>query len=703
MADSRFIIILFLSNEENSMNLDSPIREVKGIGEKTEKLFQKAGVYTVRDILLYFPRGYLRYPAPTDPAAAAAGQKCAVQTVITKKPSYVPNSRVQLVTMDLSGAGHKLRLNWFRMPYVRNQIKPGQSYVFYGMVKEKQGMSVMDQPEIYTPRQYENLSRTPQPVYPLTAGLSANMVRKTIRTCLKESEPFPEYLPEEIVRSRNLYPLADAVREIHFPENEESCVRARNRLVFDELFLFVLSMRHGADMTARIPSTYIWKDDGFIKEVTSSLPYTLTGAQKKVLCEIQTDLASGYAMQRLIQGDVGSGKTVVAFLAMLLAARSGCQSALMAPTEVLAGQHVKKLRDLTEMSGYSFPIVLLTGSMSAAERREALKVMRTRPDAMIIGTHALIQEKPAYNNLGLVITDEQHRFGVHQRELFSAKGLTPHILVMSATPIPRTLAIILYGDLDISLIDEVPARRLPVKNCVVDPGYRRTAYNFIEKQIRAGRQAYIICPFVEESETLEGENVLDYSEAMSQRFSGICRVGCLHGRMKAEEKTSVMEAFLKNEIQILVSTTVVEVGVDVPNASVMMIENAERFGLAQLHQLRGRVGRGSYQSYCIFIDASGNQRQNERLAVLNRTNDGFEIAASDLKQRGPGDFFGIRQSGDFAFRLADIYQDAGLLTAAAEDAGQLLGKDPLLEWPAHQALKERIKAYQDKNGERLHL
>ena len=383
-------------------------------------------------------------------------------------------------------------------------------------------------------------------------------------------------------------------------------------------------------------------------------------------------------MQRLIQGDVGSGKTIIAFLAMADTAHNGCQSAIMAPTEVLARQHYESFQSMCEIFGLDFPVILITGSMTAKQKKLAYQEILDHPDALIIGTHALIQGAVSYDNLGLVITDEQHRFGVKQRETFALKGGEPHVLVMSATPIPRTLAIILYGDLDISVIDELPANRLPIKNCVVDTGYRNTAYNFMKKQIAEGRQCYVICPMVEESETMEAENVTDYTVALQEEMGEQIQVACLHGKMKQAQKDDIMDRFGRNEIQILVSTTVIEVGIDVPNATVMMIENAERFGLAQLHQLRGRVGRGKHQSYCIFMSASKSKETKKRLDILNHSNDGFKIASEDLRLRGPGDLFGIRQSGLMNFKLGDVYQDAKILQMANEAADQLTEEDE--EW-----------------------
>ena len=438
-------------------------------------------------------------------------------------------------------------------------------------------------------------------------------------------------------------------------------------------------------------------------KLLGSLPYELTGAQKKVWKEIQEDLSGPRTMNRLIQGDVGSGKTVIAALALVSAAAQGFQGAMMAPTEVLARQHEASLRELMEQSGLSFSVELLTGSMTAKEKREAYARIENGQADLVVGTHALIQDSVSFHRLGLVVTDEQHRFGVRQRETFADKGLFPHVLVMSATPIPRTLAIILYGDLDISVIDELPASRLPIKNCVVDESYRETAYRFIGKEIAAGRQIYIVCPMVEDNPELELENVVDYTEKLREWFPDPVSVAYLHGKMKAAEKNEIMQQFVSGKIRILVSTTVIEVGVNVPNASVMMVENAERFGLAQLHQLRGRVGRGKHQSYCIFVSGTDNKETRKRLEILNRSNDGFYIASEDLKLRGPGDLFGIRQSGLLEFKIGDVFTDAGILKAASGEAAKLLERDPDLELEEHQMLKARLRQYQREGLAKMSL
>jgi ATP-dependent DNA helicase RecG len=685
------------------MRLDSPIHEIKGIGAKTEQLFHSLGVYTIGDILLYFPRDYERFPAVCEVDELLPEQKNALYVQVKRSPVVNMRSKMQTTALDLSGREKKLRILWFRSPYIRSVVKPGGCYVFYGRVVQKEDLYYMEQPEIYSLDKYEEIQKTLQPVYSLTKGVTNHLVQKTVHAAIENIPLEMEYLPEDIRVRNHLSEYNFALKNMHFPQDEESCIVARNRFVFDEFFFFILCMQLSKENTETLKNEFTFSDASFVEQLIKKLPYELTNAQKKTISQIQQDMRSASVMQRLVQGDVGSGKTIVAFLAMLDAANSGYQSAIMAPTDVLARQHYQKLQQLCEENDLHFPIVLLTGSLTAKQRREAYATLESEPGALIVGTHALIQEKVNYKNLALVITDEQHRFGVKQRETFSFKGSKPHILVMSATPIPRTLAIILYGDLDISVIDEVPAKRKPIKNCVVTTDYRKTAYNFIQKEIQNGHQAYIICPLVEESEQSEGENVLDYTQRLQGIFPPDIHVACLHGKMKPDEKNRIMEDYLAKNIDILVSTTVIEVGVDVPNATVMMIENAERFGLAQLHQLRGRVGRGDAQSYCILMQGNNQKTKNKRLEILNKSNDGFYIASEDLKLRGPGDFFGIRQSGDFQFRLADVYQDADLMSSASYEVSVLLKDDPKLENPKYGALRNRLKQYAGSDFTLLNL
>ena len=526
-----------------------------------------------------------------------------------------------------------------------------------------------------------------------------------------------EYLPSFL---RNKYELAEynyAIEHIHFPSDQKELLFARKRLVFDEFFFFLLAVRRLKEKRQDRRSDYVMKHVPELDDLQRSLPYALTGAQQKVLKEVCEDLEGGLVMNRLVQGDVGSGKTIVAVLALLQAACNGFQGALMVPTEVLARQHYESIQELFDQYHIEKQVVLVTGSMTAKEKRIAYEKIAAHEADIIVGTHALIQEKVQYDRLALVITDEQHRFGVGQREALGNKagdsaarsgdgtssGTGPHVLVMSATPIPRTLAIILYGDLDISIIDEMPANRLPIKNCVVDTGYRDKAYQFIAREVAAGRQAYVICPMVEESEMIEAENVLDYTKLLRQKLPDPITVEYLHGKMKGKEKNRIMERFAAGEIQVLVSTTVVEVGVNVPNATVMMIENAERFGLAQLHQLRGRVGRGKHQSYCIMVNCSDQDGTQERLDILNRSNDGFYIASEDLKLRGPGDIFGLRQSGDMEFKLADIFTDANILKTVSEEVNGLLDDNPLLEGEEFTELRKRLEIYLKKSYDKLNL
>lgn len=687
------------------MNETSSITSLKGIGEKTKDLFAKMGVYTVGDILLHFPRTYIRYPKmkPIDEISSLTEENHAIVAQVRTSPVVKSTRRMQLTLLTIGSVGHKMQLIWYRQPYIRNNLKANQYYVFYGKVTIKEGKYVMEQPVIYEPQAYTQMEDMLFPVYSLTGGVSNNLMIKTIRQALAEKDMLYDYLPTDVREKYALCEYNYAIKQIHFPDSFDTLIEARKRFVFDEFFLFILGMQYQKEQKKRESNAFSFREPEIIEECIEKLSYELTGAQKRALDDVIRDMQSPYVMQRLIQGDVGSGKTIVAFLAMAWTAASGYQSAIMAPTEVLARQHYESYCQMSEQFGLHFPIVLLTGSMTAKEKRFAYQTLDEEKDAMVIGTHALIQEKAIYSNLALVITDEQHRFGVRQRETFAEKGRRPHILVMSATPIPRTLAIILYGDLDISVIDEVPARRLPIKNCVVNTGYRPKAYTFIEEQVRAGHQAYIICPLVEGSENMEGENVTDYAGKVKSELPSDIEVGVLHGKMKNDKKNEIMNLFAQNKVQVLVSTTVVEVGVNVPNATVMMIENADRFGLAQLHQLRGRVGRGDAQSYCIMINTSQSKNAKKRLEILNQSNDGFKIASEDLRLRGPGDFFGIRQSGDLAFQLADIYQDAPVLQQASEAVALILDEDPDLAMESHTILQRKMDQFLEDKIDRMNL
>lgn len=681
------------------MKESSGIRELKGIGEKSEKIFQRAGICTVGDLLRYYPKGYDIYEDPVTVAELEEGRIMTVSGAIYGRVQVGGNPRMQITTLHVKDLTGTLKVIWYRMPFLQNTLSGGGVITLRGRIAQKRGMLVMEQPEIFYPAvKYEQKRNSLQPVYPLTAGLTNHAVLKAVKQAVEKTDFAEDLLPEELRKSQELADFKEAVSGIHFPENKDVVFAARKRLVFEEFLLFILALRVRREREEQVRNPYCFREQPRIARFLEQLPYELTGAQKDVWQEIRQDMCGIHVMSRLVQGDVGSGKTVVALLAMLFAALNGYQAALMAPTEVLARQHFDTICRMFAQYGISLRPELLTGSMKAKEKREACSRIAAGEVQLIIGTHALIQENVIYRNLALVVTDEQHRFGVRQREKLRQKGECPHILVMSATPIPRTLAMIVYGDLDISVINELPKNRLPIKNCVVDTGYRDTAYRFMKKQIQMGRQCYIICPMVEESDTLEVENVVDYTENLSEILGSGYVVRCLHGKMKQSEKDEIMEAFSQNKIQILVSTTVIEVGIDVPNASVMMIENAERFGLAQLHQLRGRVGRGKHQSYCIFMSASRSEETKERLEILNHSNDGFFIAGEDLRLRGPGDLFGIRQSGILDFRLGDVFQDAGLLQAAGKAANRILEEDPVLEKPKYKNIREVLRRNWQQNA-----
>ena len=681
---------------------DQSIETLKGIGEKTAKLFEKVGIRTIDDLLHYYPRGYDTYGEPKAIGELSEDETGTVEGFLKSGATGVHVNGLSIVQATISDMTGKLRLVWYHMPYLKNTLRPDSHFIFRGRVIRKKNGLTMEQPQMFKPEAYEELLSSMRPVYAQTKGLGNKMITSAVEQALAFRTLERDYLPAGLRSANELAEYNFAIEHIHFPSNEEELKFARKRLVYDEFFFFLLAVRHLKEKRQNVQSPFHMEKQDECRKLLADLPYRLTNAQLRTLEEVLKDLKSGSVMNRLIQGDVGSGKTIIAVLALLAACENGYQGALMVPTEVLARQHFESVTELFEKHGVDKKMILLTGSMTAKEKRIAYEKVASHEADIIIGTHALIQEKIVYDNLALVITDEQHRFGVAQREMFGNKGQMPHVLVMSATPIPRTLAIILYGDLDISVIDELPANRLPIKNCVVDKSYRPRAYRFIENEVKNGRQAYVICPMVEESEMIDAENVLDYTKILRQNLPGI-RVEYLHGKMKGKEKNKIMEEFAAGEIQVLVSTTVIEVGVNVPNATVMMIENAERFGLAQLHQLRGRVGRGDKQSYCIMVNASGNKEKNRRLDVLNKSNDGFYIASEDLKLRGPGDIFGIRQSGDLEFQLADIYTDAVTLKKVSEDVNRLLEQDENLEQEENQELKKRLDRFLEEKYEKLNL
>ncbi len=672
-----------------------PIESLKGIGEKTAALFARLGIHTRDELLHYYPRSYESYDEPLPASDLCENSVCAVSGQLIKAASVRRYKNIQIVTTTLRDLSGTVQLTWYRMPYLAKSLPAGRVLTARGRVVKRGKNFILEQPAIYEVEEYAAMAGSLSPIYSQTKGLGNKTIVKAVKEALSERSLEHEYLPEDIRRRNELAECNFAIEHIHFPAGTKDLYAARRRLVFDEFFFFLLSIRRLRENNRDNPSPYIIRPAMETDRLESSLPYKLTGAQKKVWAEVRADMQSGLVMNRLIQGDVGSGKTMIAIMALLDVVCSGYQGAFMAPTEVLARQHYKTITQLFAEHGIDKKVVLVTGSLSAKEKKALYRQIEDHEADIIVGTHALIQDKVIYDDLALVITDEQHRFGVSQREALGAKSASPHVLVMSATPIPRTLAIILYGDLDISVIDEMPKDRLPVKNCVVDTAYRPSAWKFIAGQVREGHQAYVICPMVEENELTEAENVSDYTKLLRKNLPADIRVDSLHGRMKARDKDKVMERFVSGETDVLVSTTVVEVGVDVANATVMMIENAERFGLAQLHQLRGRVGRGAAQSYCIMINTSKDKTAAERLDILNHSNDGFEIASADLKMRGPGDLFGLRQSGDMEFKIADIFTDAALLKTVSEEVDALLEDDPGLTKEKNFALAAKLKQVLD--------
>ena len=679
----------------DGVTLTDSVRTLKGVGDKIEKNLNKLGIFTVEDLLEYYPRTYQTYDEPVDVSDVTPGKRLAVKGYLHRSLVRIPGGRVEKTAGTLIDGDTRLQLIWYRMPYLKKQIISGKTYIFYGIVKNKNGQWTMEQPEIFEPEAYSKVRSSIQPVYSLTEGVHQKMIGKLVRQVLDEETLFEDYLPEDLRTEFHLSEYNFALQNIHYPKDRDSLILARRRLGFDEFFLFALAIRRMKASRERSENIHPAESTAWAQKFIQSLDYSLTKAQQRAWKEISGDFTGQHVMNRLLQGDVGSGKTVIAQLALLTAVEAGYQGCLMAPTEVLARQHYESFQHDFEKfyksSGIRIRCGLLTGSMKVREKREVYEALENHKIDILIGTHAVIQEKVHFHNLGMVITDEQHRFGVNQREWLFGKGNLPHVLVMSATPIPRTLAIILYGDLDISIIDELPARRKPIKNCVVDPGYRPAAYRFIENQVAEGHQVYIICPMVEESEFMDLENVLDYTEKIKKILPPSIKVEYLHGKMTGAQKDEIMERFHRREIHVLVSTTVIEVGINVPNATVMRVENAERFGLAQLHQLRGRVGRGDAQSYCIFVQSGKSDSVKERLEILVKSNDGFYIASEDLKLRGPGDMFGLRQSGLMDFHIADLYQDSDLLQIAGDCAKKYENEIP-------ENLERRMERYMRQAG-----
>lgn len=686
------------------------LTDLKGIGDKTARLLNKLSVYTAEDLVRLYPRSYdiCGKPVLVSEIPEHTGDSLiAVDAVVARTPALKRVRNLQILTVTLRDEkGGLLKATWFNMPYLLGSLKPGYRYIFRGRPVFCNGDWVMEQPVLYTMEGYSSQIGIMQPIYPLTRGLSNKIVSKAMQQALDIKELVPELLPAELRRSNELAEINFAMRAIHFPKDMNDYEAARKRLVFDEFFFFMLNVRRMKENNSRQPNLSRIADDARTDEFIKKLPYELTNAQKRTWQEVSSDMNGERLMNRLVQGDVGSGKTIIAVLALMNTVYAGYQGAMMVPTEVLARQQYDDTCAMFEKYGININVSLLIGSMTASAKKKERQRIASGEAGIVIGTHALIQAGVEYANLGLVVTDEQHRFGVHQRESLTQKGSSVHTLVMSATPIPRTLAIIIYGDLDISVMNELPSSRLPIKNAVVGTDYRPNAYRFIENQVQEGHQAYVICPMVEareDGDVMEDgrgdtfantnmhatlENVVDYTTMLKKNLPSSINVEYLHGKMKPAVKDEIMERFHSGQTQVLVSTTVIEVGVNVPNATVMLIENADRFGLAQLHQLRGRVGRGAYQSYCIFVGTSNAKKENmDRLGILRESNDGFRIAEEDLKLRGPGDFFGIRQSGDMQFTIGDIYKDANLLKAASDAAAAIIENDPDLENDANAGLR----------------
>lgn len=667
------------------MQLKSDIKYVKGVGPTRAEAFYKLSVQSVGALLRYYPRAYEDWSQIVPIHELQAGVNACIRATVCHTPTKIriPGGTLLFKTTVTDGAG-LLNLTFFNNKYIQNQLKEGEEYLFFGKpAQNRYGALEMASPLFQKPQSAHRI----RPIYPATSALNTKTIERCVQNALDALETeIPDFLPREIREKNGLCTLDTAIRHIHFPPDEASLSAARKRLIFDELFLLQLGLLQMKSRTQTLSTDCVLKTD-CTDEFSALLPFSFTGAQSRAVQEAMRDMQSGEPMNRLLQGDVGSGKTAVAAALIYSAAKNGFQSAMMAPTEVLAEQHYRTFQNF--FAGTGLEVVLLTGSVSAAEKRAVKAKLASGQAALAVGTHALIQEDVDFARLGLCITDEQHRFGVAQRASLSAKGDNPHILVMSATPIPRTLGLILYGDLNVSVLDELPPGRQTVDTYRVGTSYRPRIYAFLEKHITEGLQAYIVCPLVEEGE-LDLAPAEEYCKRLQNGVFRHRRVGLLHGKMKPKEKDKIMRAFSAGEIDILVSTVVVEVGVDVPNAAVMVIENAERFGLSQLHQLRGRVGRGTAKSTCILVSDAQNDEAKARFDILCETNDGFKIADADLKLRGPGDFFGKRQHGLPALRLADILRDTELLLTVQREAVAFLQEDTHLEKPEHAAIKRQL-------------
>ena len=664
------------------MDINSNITSIKGVGAKSAELFNKLGVETIYDLIHYYPRAYCTYPQPESSISNICGDEyCAIEGICHKSLITKKTARMDITLGTVNLGDDQVDLVWFRQPYIKSKVSPGKRYIFYGMVRMEKGRYKMEQPAVYIPEEYRSMTTGLYPVYSLTKGLTNSKIGKMVDSSFGMIGTISDHLCDDIRKKAGLYHLREALYHIHFPDDEVDRKKARERLAFDEFFDLSMILNLEIGRSEKEPNTFKLPENKYSQKVASSLPFELTEGQKSTLSDIESDITGDVITQRLVQGDVGSGKTVIAFLAMTRFAENGYQSVIMAPTEVLAWQHYETFQRMIKEQDLPFKAVLLTGSMKAAEKRTARELIASGEANFVIGTHALFQDSVTYHDLGLVITDEQHRFGVKQRKALTGKGGDVFSIVMSATPIPRTLAMILYAGMNISVIPSLPAERLPVKNAVVGKDKREASYRFIAKEIAAGHQAMIICPMIEasmESDKTDRENVEEYAKTIRPYFDPSVSIGILHGRLEPNKKDKVLSDFAAGKIHIIISTTVIEVGVNVPNATVMMIENANCFGLSQLHQLRGRVGRGAFQSYCILVCTSDDKDSMARLNILASSNDGFFIANEDLKLRGAGDMLGVRQSGDMSFKIADIYADSELLVAARDAALDLLAKDPEL-------------------------
>lgn len=672
------------------MKPETSIQYIKGIGEARAKSFARLGISTVRDLLYHFPRG-LEDRSEIKPISELMDGEtvCVRGSLAGDVKTYRARGRKSVTQARISDGSSIMRITWFNAPYISETLHKSPEFTFYGKVAYKGNYFEMTNP-VTEPASGEN-RKTGRllPVYPATAGLSQDQIRNAASTALLTlDKPLEDIVPESVQKKLNLKPIMEALIDLHTPKSFESFEAARYRFAFEELLVLQMGIRLSGNERKNYSATPI-RNVKCIQEFAKVLPFELTKAQKRVINEICKDIQKNTPMNRLVQGDVGSGKTMVAAAAMYAAANSGYQAVLMAPTEILAIQHYKNLSKLFSLFGIE--TTLLCGGMSASEKREAKEKIKSGASPIVVGTHALITDDTVFKNAALVITDEQHRFGVRQRLSLTEKGIGAHTLVMTATPIPRTLSLILYGDLDVSVIDELPPGRKPIETYSVGERKRKSAYAFLRKNIEEGRQAYIVCPLIEESETLTAKSAVEYAEKLKATVFPDLSVEVMHGRLKASERQDIMSRFAQGEINILVSTTVIEVGVDVPNATVMLIENAERFGLSQLHQLRGRIGRGSHDSYCILF-SQGGRIADERMKIMCETNDGFKISEKDLELRGPGEFFGIRQHGLPELKIANLSTDMRIVSLAGKVAEELTLSDPQLELPENQKLLSCVKA-----------